>query len=365
MRATKNDGRLTDDDKGDEKGVRCLKSVNIKKISQLAGVSPTAVSFVLNNREGVSEETRRKVQEIIKQEGYIPNINSRRLSMKRSFNIAFINSETYAMFTDAFANGTVKAAVCKANSMGYNIMLLPEMNLKNRDYLTTVIGQGDIDGALVMHDIDPVIYATLKENKIPMVAIDSHMQNPPYPCIMMRYEELAYQVCMYLIGQGHRDIAFLGIESLPEFYLRCLKGYQRALSEKNLPIRAEWILSAADDGINVPEAVQNTLKEKLSREHLPTAIFCVNDLTAIGAISGLVQMGASVPEDVSIISIDDISVAKYYIPPLTTLRVDTAYMGEKAVEILHNIIEGKSEGEVFCMDAGELIVRKSVHSLNP
>ena len=114
-----------------------MKSVNIKKISQLAGVSPTAVSFVLNNREGVSEETRRKVQEIIKQEGYIPNINSRRLSMKRSFNIAFINSETYAMFTDAFANGTVKAAVCKANSMGYNIMLLPEMNLKNRDYLTT------------------------------------------------------------------------------------------------------------------------------------------------------------------------------------------------------------------------------------
>ena len=101
--------------------------MNIKKISQLAGVSQTTVSFVINNREGISEETRKKVQKVIEQEGYIPNINSRRLSMKKSFNIAFINSESYAMFSDAFANDTVKAAVRKAGDMGYSVMLLPEM----------------------------------------------------------------------------------------------------------------------------------------------------------------------------------------------------------------------------------------------
>lgn len=341
-----------------------MKTMNIKKISQLAGVSPATVSFVINNREGISEETRRKVQEIIRQEGYIPNINSRRLSMKRSFNIAFINSESYAMFSDAFANKTIKSAVCKANSMGYNIMLLPEMNLKNRNFLATAIGQGNIDGAVFVHDIDSLVYATLKEHGIPVVAIDSHAYHPPYPCITMDYEKLACKVCKYLIEQGHSRIAYLGIESLPEFYLRCLKGYKQALSEASISINGSWIMSTADDGVNIPEAAHHTLVNSLDREHLPTAIFCGNDVTAMGAISGLARMGLSVPKDMSVISIDDITLSEYFVPSLTTLHVDMAFMGEKAIEMLHDIIEGNSEGEIYCMDSGEIVVRDSVRNLN-
>lgn len=338
--------------------------MNIKKISQLAGVSPTTVSFVINNREGISEETRRKVQEIIRQEGYIPNINSRRLSMKKSFNIAFINSESYVMFSDAFANKTIKAAVHKANSMGYNIMLLPEINLKNQDFLTTAIGQGNIDGAIFVHDIDPMVYVALKEHGIPVVAIDSHAHHPPYPCITMNYEKLAYRVCRYLIEQGHRRIAYLGIESLPEFYLRCMKGYKQALSEESISINGTWIMSTADDGINIPEAAHHTLVNTLDKKDLPTAIFCGNDVTAMGAVSGLARMGLSVPGDMSVISIDDIPLSEYFVPSLTTLHVDMGYMGEKAIEMLHDIIEGSSKGEIYCMDSGEIVVRDSVRSLH-
>lgn len=337
-----------------------MKTMSIKKISMLAGVSPTTVSFVINNKKGVSDETRKKVLQVIEQERYIPNINSRRLSMQRSFNIAFINSESYAMFSDAFANNTIKAAVCEANKMGYSITLLPEMNLKNTDSLTRAIGQGNIDGAVVMHDINPLVFATLQERNIPVVAIDSHIQSPPYPCIKMDYEEGAYRVCRHLIDLGHRDIAYMGIKSLPDFYLRCLMGYNRALSEADLRIRAGWTMGASDDGTNVPEATRNALLAVLRDSEPPSAIFCCNDLSAIGVISGLVQMGLSVPEDVSVISIDNITVAEYFIPPLTTLHVDAALMGEKSIQLLHDIIEGRSEGGTLYVDHGGLIIRNSV-----
>ena len=337
--------------------------MNIKKISQLAGVSQTTVSFVINNREGISEETRKKVQKVIEQEGYIPNINSRRLSMKKSFNIAFINSESYAMFSDAFANDTVKAAVRKAGDMGYSVMLLPEMNLKNRSFLTTAIGQGNVDGAIAMHDLDPSACVILEENHIPFVAIDSHNPSAPYHCVTMNYEMQAYRVCRYLIEQGHKNIAYLGIESLPDFYLRCMKGYMNALSEAHLPINPAWIMRASDDGTNVPEMAMKELVSALSDDEMPTAIFCVNDLTAIGAINGLRRRGYSVPDDVSVISIDDIASAEYFIPPLTTLHIDGAAMGEKAMEILHRIISGEDVERAYVMQPGEIMVRETVKKI--
>lgn len=334
--------------------------MTIKQISEMAGVSPTAVSFVLNNREGVSEETRKKVWAIIEQMGYVPNINSRRLSQKKSFNIAFINGVNYTMFSDLFASSTVKSAVAKATELGYHVFLLPESEMADYEKARLLLGEGNIDGVVGMHDIPPGVHVALAQRGIPMVAIDAHSRNTPYGKVVVNYESMAKKVCEYLIEQGHRKIAYLGLRYLPDFYLSCLSGYKKAMTESEINIDGNWIIDIDDDGTNIPEATQKAAETILACPDRPTAVFCANDMAAIGLIGGLKKLGCSVPEDMSTISIDDVFMARYFIPSLTTAKVDGGEMGRKAIELLHAMIEKKAETDIVEMPDGELVVRDSV-----
>lgn len=332
------------------------KKMSIRKISELAGVSPTTVSFVLNNRKGIGEETRKKVMEVIEREQYVPNINSRRLSLNRSFNLGFLTNNNFAMLTDAFASRVMIEAVRKANSLGYSITLIPVSGNNMEEALRKSISQGNIDGAIVIHDISQSEYNTLKQAGVPLVVIDSHMKNPVYSCVNVDYKDAANKVVKYLLDMGHRQIAYVGIESLPDLYVSCLQGYCQALASESISINAEWIMSVTDYEYGVDERIAG----KFKNGNLPSAIFCANDFTAIGTINGLYRLGLTVPGDVSVISIDDIYLAKMFRPSLTTLKIDIEDMGSKAIEILDRLISGKSEQEIHTMKAETLVIRESV-----
>lgn len=336
------------------------KKMSIRKISELAGVSPTTVSFVLNNRKGIGEETRKKVMEVIEREQYVPNINSRRLSLNRSFNLGFLTNDNFAMLTDAFASRVMIEAVRKANSLGYSITLIPVSGNNMEKALRKSISQGNIDGAIVIHDISQSEYNALKQEGVPLVVIDSHMKNPVYSCVNVDYKDAAFKVVKHLLDKGHRQIAYVGIESLPDLYVSCLQGYCEALATESISINAEWIMSVAD----YENGVDDRIAEKFRKGNLPTAIFCANDFTAIGTINGLYKLGLTVPGDVSVISIDDIYLAKMFRPSLTTLKIDIEDMGSKAIEILDRLISGASEQEVHTMKAETLVIRESVGKIN-
>ena len=340
-----------------------MKKVNIKTISKMAGVSPAAVSFVLNNKGGVSEETRKRILDVVEREGYIPNINSRRLSMKRSFNLAIIMNETYSLFTDAFASDSMYSAVKRAAELNYQMLMLPVMNIDNQESLSISVRQGNIDGAIVMHDLDALSFARLSDNGIPMVAIDSHMADPIYPCIKVDYEKGAYQCTEYLINKGHSNIGYIGIGALPDFYLSCQKGYMGALATAKLPIHPDWIVCVDVSGCPLQEASRQIVAKRISKDNCPSAFFCGNDLVAIGTINALADKGIRVPEDVSIISMDDISMARFFIPSLTTLHVNADAMGVKAVDLLNDIIQKNEHKDVIFEELGPIIERDSVRDL--
>ena len=336
-----------------------MKKVNIKTISKIAGVSPTTISFVLNNKKGVSEETRQKVLQVIEEERYVPNINSRRLSLNRSFNIALITNAAFEMFGDVFATKAMKAAVESATELGYNVLLLPATEDNRNEHLLSEIQQGNVDGAIVFHDVESALCNSLSKRDIPLVVIDSHLKVPPYSAIMIDYEKASYTAVSYFISQGHKKIAYIGLESLPNYYLQCLNGYKKAMMEASLPIEASWMSGMAVNGLDSGGAVN----EIMGSANPPTAIFCGNDLTAIGAMHAAEDLGYTVPNDLSFASIDDIFISEFYNPPLTTVRVDAAAMGNKSIEILDKLISGKTQKEFCMLKSDDLIIRDSVRAI--
>jgi DNA-binding LacI/PurR family transcriptional regulator len=332
------------------------RGMTIKQIASLAGVSPTTVSFVLNNRKGVGDETRQKIMEIIDREQYTPNINSRRLSLKRSFNIALFTNDEFSMYSDLFATKTMNAVTEAATQLGYTVILLPQKNKTDNAHLISSIKQGNLDGIIVFQDIDLSLYETLHKQNIPVVSIDSHSPDRPYPKIYVNYTEASYTAVKYLISEGHKEIAYIGIERLPELFIHCLNGYKKAMSEASLPLNPQWVMDMVWNENNAGEAMELILQG----EQRPTAVFCASDLTAIGAIRRAIQLGFSVPRDISVISIDDIFISEFFNPALTTIHVDAAEMGRKAMEVLNAQLCGQRADLVYKMPSNKLIVRESV-----
>ena len=332
------------------------RGTTIKQIAKIAGVSPATVSFVLNNRKGISEETRKRVLEVIEREQYTPNINSRRLSLKRSFNIALLTNDEFSMYSDLFATKTMNAVTESATKLGYTVILLPQKNKMDNSLLLSSIKQGNLDGIIIFQDIDPSLYATLQDQGIPVVSIDSHNLDRPYTKIYVDYTLAAYTAVKYLIDQGHRKIAYLGIERLPEFYISCLNGYKKALSEFSLPLNPAWMNNMAWNESYSGDVMETILK---SEDH-PSAVFCANDLLAIGAIRRAIRLGFNVPADVSVISIDDIFISEFFNPAITTVHLDIAEMGRKAMELLNALLAGEKVESVYPMRSDNLIIRESV-----
>ena len=335
------------------------RGTTIKQIATIAGVSPATVSFVLNNRKGVSDATRQRILEIIEREQFIPNINSRRLSLKRSFNIAILTSDEFSMYGDLFATKTMNAVTDSATQLGYTVILLPHKNKTDNTLLMSSISQGNLDGVIIFQDIDLSLYATLQKQGIPVVSIDSHILDRPYTKVYVDYVHAAYTAVKYLIDQGHTDIAYLGIERLPEFYISCLNGYKQAMSDAKLPLQPGWVNNTINTEIGSGDAMEVILKSSPR----PSAVFCANDLTAVGAIRRSMQMGFRVPEDVSIISIDDIFISEFYNPALTTIHLDIAEMGRMAMELLNALLASEHVENLNSMRSDNLIIRESVAPL--
>ena len=333
-----------------------MNNMTIKKISELAGVSATTVSFVLNNKKGVSEKTRKKVLDIIERENYIPNINSRRLILQRSFNVAFVTNEAFCMYNDLFATGVMKSVADSFSKIGYSTLLMPQLDEFYNSHLAASIRQRNLDGLIVFHDLSADLYQGIGNSNLPLVVIDSHMPNPPYPCIRIDYERAAYTAVRHLISQGHMEIACIGIEKLPNFFISCFNGYKKALAEVGLSFKPQWVENAEYGEEDAFEAMTKILNSG----SIPTAVFCCSDLMAIGGMRAARQKGFKVPQQISFVGIDDIFISKYYYPALTTVHIDVEEMGKKSMEMLHAQIEGTLEKRIYTVRSDNLVVRESV-----
>lgn len=332
-----------------------MKKLTVKEIAKMANVSVTAVSFVLNDKPGVSEATRAKVQQIIDETGFKPNLNSKKLVMNKSFNITLMINSFSSPFDDLFYFEITRGILSRSRKYNYNITIARVSSSKPQ--LPDTVYSGDTDGIIFMQDISEKLIDKAVASGVPSIIVDSHSISKKIPSIAPDYRKATYDATKYLIAHGHTNIAMIASDTVLDFYKQSLLGFCDAMNEAGLTANPESCGIGARD----EESAYKASEKLISGGNTPTAIVCTVDSFAIGAMRCAKDMGFSVPNDISFIGIDDILLSRYIEPKLTTMGIDKVEMGKMAMDMLLEQIEGNSVQSV--MLPMELIERDSVKKI--
>ena len=314
-----------------------MANLTIKDIARMAGVSTTAVSFDLNNRPGVSDATRQKVQEIIRQTDFIPNVHTRRLNLGKSFTIHVVLKQYAYGLYNQFALETLSGVFKEGKSLGYSIIFtLVDEDMPCEQIIESVRSK-DCDGIILNQIDDPVLLNQLQRENIPFVCVDAHLPaDAALPMVEVDYYDAAYQATRYLHRHGHRDIGFIGPETPAEHCANSYRGYTDYLKENALACDPDWVAKIPFSQKSTEDAVD----AMLSQDKLPTALLCSCDAVAIDVIRRAKTNGIRIPEDISVMGIDDLLVSRYLDPALNTMTFDKELLGAKAMELLYQIMQG-------------------------
>ena len=257
-----------------------MKKMTIREVARLANVSPSAVSIVLNDRKGVSDETRERVKGIIDQLGYAPNPSSRRLLFNKTNNIAILFQKKTSPLEHFFYSEINTAVLCECEDKGYNLIFASFVVENNEVIFPNLIKSYDVDGVIFYGDVDAAVLNSLAKYEIPYIVIDNHAMLPGVLSVSADYKHAAYVSVSHLLRLGHKKIAYIGNGQLTNFNTQTFAGYKQALQEKNISISAEWIQFDASQ----EESAYRCMKNILLSAKSPPAVFCCADIYAIGAI---------------------------------------------------------------------------------
>ncbi len=334
--------------------------VSIKDVAKAAGVSHSTVSRALSNSPLIPESTRLRIERVAQKMGYSPNAIARGLVMQRTHAIGVI----VTTIEDPFVAEVVRGIEEVAGDHGYRVFLGTSHNDPAREVnLVRALREWRVDGVIVASSRVGALYQPLlKEIDAPIILINNQKQQKPGTRRNARANDIrsvavddtkgGALATQHLISQGHRVIGYLGGPRENTANRNRLTGYRRALKAADISYEPALVQS----GSGRVESGEQSLAF-FARSPAPTAIFCYNDITAIGALSALKHHGLRVPEDVSLVGFDDIPFAQYVDPPLTTIHQPKDEMGRLAMKMLIDLLDGKKVADVVV--PGKLIVRES------
>lgn len=332
----------------------------IKDVAKYAGVSTTTVSHVINKTRFVAEDTTKAVWDAIKALNYSPSAVARSLKINTTKSIGMIITTSESPF---FAE-IVLAVEEYCYRKGYSLFLCNTQNEleKIQNHLDMMIKKR-VDGILVMcSEYTNNSFDVFENTNIPMVIMDWGMSDKRSDIILDHGFDGGYLATKHLIENGHRDISVITGNRNKEISKTRLEGFKKALSDAKLPLHEEWILEGDFEPEGGYECMNNLLK---SGQKLPTAVFCFNDVMALGAISAITEKGLRVPQDISVIGYDNIHSSRFYAPPLTTMHQSKSRLGCAALELLLERIENneKAKEPQILEFFPELVKRSSVQNL--
>ena len=327
-------------------------ALSIKDIARAANVSHSTVSRALRDSHLVNPETAERIRQIASQANFRVSAVGRSLATGRTNSIGVVVTSIADPFTAEVVNGIED----KANARGYSVILATSRADPDREIkVVRSFEERRVDGILVMSSHVGSLYTPLlRDMRIPIVLINSR------PCVesvcSVAIDNLVASeaATRFLIQLGHRKIGYIGDAVGLESTLERLAGYRQALESAGVLQRTEYV--AQGDG--QAEGGVLAMEQLLNLPEPPTAVFCYNDMTAIGALSAVHARHLRVPEDMSVVGFDDLAISSVVYPPLTTIRQPKERMGRMATEILLNILHG-SVAQSSRRVQGELIVRES------
>ena len=316
-----------------------MEKLTIRDIARMAGVSTTAVSFVLNGRGGVSEATRQKVQQIIRETGFTPNIHTRRLNLKRSFTVHVVMRQYDFSLFNLFAMDVLTGIFRESKTLGYSVIFTAVETDTECGELMDAIHSKDSDGVIFIQVCNEQVIRLLQDEHFPYLCVDSHVpQDGTIALVEVDYYDAAYRAVRYLAQRGHRDIGFLISDRHAAFYRSTMQGFQDALRDACLPCREQWFQRVIH---NIPQPATNAMEKMLSGPARPTAVFCASDTYAANAIRYVTKLGLRVPEDISFMGLADLVFPEYTRPAITTMGVEKVHMGRLAMETLFRMMNGR------------------------
>lgn len=337
--------------------------VNLRTLADHLKLSQTTVSLVLNDSpsaKSIPEETRRRVTEAARKLNYRPNYFARSLRQSRSMSVGVLAPD----LSEGYFTRVMSGVVAELTAAHY--FYFTACHDWNRELIAQyprMLVERAVDGFLLLNTPAEEIQVP-----VPVVAISAHSGVPNVTNIVLDHESAARQALGHLYELGHRNIAFMrGPRAIPdsEFRWESIQKAARAMGLKIDPahvVRMDSEVWSAKAGHHpmAPEIGYRPMKALLERGAGFTAVFCFNDIAAIGAIRALKDAGLSVPEDVSVVGFDDIQSAAYSTPSLTTVRQPLTEMGRRGAQVLlERIAHRDREFAVEITMAPELIVRES------
>src|ERR1700678_947129 len=327
--------------------------MDIRTIAKLANVSIATVSRTINRVSTVNPKMAKRVWEVIEKLDFVPNTQARALVSGRSKLFGLIVSEITNPFFPELIQGFEDIAV----EHGYEI-LISSTNYDPRRMSLCIrrMLERRAEGVAVMtFGVEKPLLEQLAERKVPLVFVDVGPERPGISLLAVDYRHGIQQGVQHLAELGHRDIAFISGPKRMHTAQSRLGAFTSSLEECGIVSSPAWLL----EGDHTMEGGIDAMDCLLKSGHLPTAVMCSNDMTAIGVLHKLYRAGLRVPDDLSVIGFDDIHIAHVTIPPLTTIQMSCFELARAAVTALRAHVEEGGEPKRQYKINTHLVVRES------
>ena len=310
--------------------------VTIRDVAREAGVSVATVSRVLNDSGPVSELTRHRIREVATRMRYVPDGAARSLITRRSMTLGVLLPDLHGEFFSEVIRGIDQAA----QRGGYHLIVSGSHNDKGEIEAALRAMRGRVDGLVVMSpDIDSAALVANLPSSNPVVLLNCFVEGDAFDSLTIDNFGGARAMVRHLFASGHERIAFIKGAARNYDATERLRGYRAAHRDAGVA----WTEALEFEG-DFTESGGHRAAQLIAALHpMPSAIFAANDSMAIGALAALRDAGIRVPDDVAVAGFDDIPIARYMSPPLTSVRVPISEMGARAVGMLLHAVDKKNQ----------------------
>ncbi|WP_276357476.1 LacI family DNA-binding transcriptional regulator [Cohnella caldifontis] len=333
--------------------------ITIKDVAKKAGVSPSTVSRVLSNHPRISKETARKVKTIMEELGYHQNVMARSLVSNKTYTLGMVLPRpAEELFQNHFFAENIRGITTQASRNGYDLLMTAgHSEAEELTAVTRLVKGRRVDGIILLQSRrnDPII-AFLRNEGFPFVLI-GHSEEEIL-CVDNDNVQAAFDATQHLIAQGHERIGFVSGPPHLTVSIDRLEGYRKAMNGHWLPMQPEWIV----EGEFLQESGYRAMSYLMNLPERPTALVVIDDIVTFGILRGLNELGYRVPDDLSLVSFNNIALAELSSPPLSSVDIGIYQLGYMASQQLIRAIQDDHPLPLRTIVPHRLIVRES--SLN-
>jgi len=338
------------------------EQMNLDDIARKAGVSPATVSLALNNRKGVSKQTREKILTLAGELGYRKRASSPNYKATFQFLQIVRHGHTLNRDHNVFIADYIEGIIREAKEFRVKVEISSYRSSGPIQEIIHTMGQQDASGFIILgtelSDDDVRQFAGFGK---PLVFLDTYVEYQPFDFVDMNNGDAVYRVVSHLFETGHRKIGRVSSLGGTRNFLLRESSFRDVLGLFDLELDENHVFEVDS---TFQGAYQDFRRILAGKAGLPEGLFCVNDIVCLGVMKAIKEAGYHIPRDVSVVGFDDLPTSALSDPPLTTIQVSKKEIGSMALRLLRDRILNEGSPPVKVQIGGDLIVRESVRNRN-